>query len=260
MEQLAALYELSTLYHTCSDPDSLLRTFAQQMGQRLNGSAVLLWVKSQTEAGESMISRRASWFEKGTRFDPSTEPPQEGALVQALDAARARRVAAREATPDLFDHLAPTDRERVRTALYAPLQGSRDILGVVEVLNSKSGDFTAEETALLEEAARMTGRALETSLEIERARQADLGTFERLTSLYDISRIFNSTLELEDLLPIVADKIRDMLGAQACNLWLLDPEQEDLYLGHQSGEDPTTAEDERRPRGEGLIGTVAKEG
>jgi len=260
MEQLAALYELSTLYHTCSDPDSLLRAFAQQMGQRLNASAVLLWVKSQTEAGESMISRRASWFEKGTRFDPSTEPPQEGALVQALDAARARRVAAREATPDLFDHLAPTDRERVRTALYAPLQGSRDILGVVEVLNSKSGDFTAEETALLEEAARMTGRALETSLEIERARQADLGTFERLTTLYDISRIFNSTLELEDLLPIVADKIRDMLGAQACNLWLLDPEQEDLYLGHQSGEDPTTAEDERRPRGEGLIGTVAKEG
>ena len=260
MEQLAALYELSTAYHTCSDPDSLLRAFAEQMGQRLNASAVQVWVKTETEEGETMVSRRASWFEKGVRFGPSAEAPEGGALVEALGGGRARRVAAREADPELFEHLAETDRERVRTALYAPLQGSRDVLGAVEVLNSKSGEFTAENTALLEEAGRMTGRALETLLGTERARQADLGTFERLTSLYDISRIFNSTLELEALLPIVADKIRDILRAQACNLWLLDPEEEDLYLGHQSGEDPTTAEDERRPRGEGLIGTVAKEG
>ena len=43
----------------------------------------------------------------------------------------------------------------------------------------------------------------------ESERQANLSTLERLTALYDIGRTFTSTLELEDLVPIVAGKVRE---------------------------------------------------
>ncbi|MGH7001534.1 MAG: GAF domain-containing protein, partial [Stellaceae bacterium] len=81
-----------------------------------------------------------------------------------------------------------------------------------------------------------------------------------LTLLYDISRIFNSTLEMDELLPVAAEKIRDSFGAEVCNLWLTDPEENDLYAVQQAGEDPTLGEGARCAMGEGVLGKAAQTG
>src|SRR3970282_2015254 len=94
----------------------------------------------------------------------------------------------------------------------------------------------------------------------EQEKHSNLATVDRLTALYDIGRVFASTLELTDLLPVVADKIRDILGAQACKLWLVDAGKNDLYFGQQGGDAPTTDADDRCPMGEGLIGQAAQQG
>ncbi|MGH7838877.1 MAG: GAF domain-containing protein, partial [Candidatus Binataceae bacterium] len=78
--------------------------------------------------------------------------------------------------------------------------------------------------------------------------------------LYDISRIFNSTLEIDELLPVAAEKIRDSFGAEVCNLWLTDPEEKDLYAVQQAGEDPTLGEGARCAMGEGILGKAAQTG
>ena len=83
---------------------------------------------------------------------------------------------------------------------------------------------------------------------------------ERLTALYDISRVFSSTLELSELLPIMAEKIRDILEAGACNIWLVESEAHELKFAQQAGEDPTTDQSARIPVGEGFLGQVANQG
>src|SRR6185437_7175764 len=66
--------------------------------------------------------------------------------------------------------------------------------------------------------------------------------------------------ELEELLPIIAEKIRDIMQAQACNLWLTDAEAGDLYVVQQAGEDPTLGEKTRCAMGEGAAGKAAQSG
>src|SRR6202034_2376338 len=60
-------------------------------------------------------------------------------------------------------------------------------------------------------------------------------------------------------LPIVAGKIRDILGAGACNLWLASADGEQLTLAKQIGEDPTIEEDATAPLNEGLLADIAQQ-
>ena len=70
----------------------------------------------------------------------------------------------------------------------------------------------------------------------------------------------NSTLDLEEVLALVASKVADALGADACFVYLYDERADELVLRATHG----TAVDEmtRRPRlhlGEGITGTAAAE-
>ena len=256
MERLPALYELATAYHSCRDLDGLFKTLSAALRTRLEARAVLLWL-SEDDGG---LRCRGKWSAPGERFEPAKETTANGFLAEIAAAKGARRVGAAEKKPRLFAHLEPAHRERVETALYAPIPASSGGAGVVELLNKSGGEFTAEDAAFVEEAARMTGRALDTLRATDADRQSQFETVERLTALYDISRIFNSTLELEDLCPIITGKIRDLLGGGACNLWLVSSEGNTIEFAHQSGEDPTTEEDGTIALGDGFLGAVAREG
>jgi RND family efflux transporter MFP subunit len=257
MERLSALYELATSYCTCREVDTLLKTLATRLSQQLEARAVFVWLC--TKGGPELVCR-GRWVEKAERFETVPQPVTEGLLAEMLEAGGTRRLSRDEVDPDALVHLTAIHRERVSTALYTSIPGSTTSEGVIEVLNTSHGEFTADDAVFLEEAAHITGQALAALQDIEKDRLAGLETVERLTALYDIGRAFNSTLELADLLPVMAEKIFTLLGAQACNVWLVNSEQKDLYFAQQVGDDPTTNEHERVPLGEGLIGQVAQQG
>ena len=257
MERLEALYELATSYHSCRDTEGLLKAFARDLRARLGPQAVLLWLKDGRD--ESLRCREKS-FAAGERIEPRQDGEADGLLGEVLGSRGARRMGAADKKARLLSHLEPSYRERVQTALYVAIPGSSGPAGVAELLNKAGGEFSAEDSAYLEEAARMTGRALDAIRVAETERNAQFETLERLTALYDIARIFNSTLELEDLCPIVTSKIRDILGAQACNLWLVAADGQSLEFVHQDGEDPTTTAESEISMGEGFVGVVARDG
>jgi GAF domain-containing protein/multidrug resistance efflux pump len=257
MERLEALYELATSYHSCRDTEGLLKAFARDLRARLGPQAVLLWLNNGAETG---LRCRERSFAAGERIEPKEDGAADGLLTEVMESRGARRLGATEKKARLLSHLEPAYRDRVQTALYAPIPGSAGPAGVVELLNKAGGEFTPEDGAYLEEAARMTGRALDTIRAVDTDRHAQFETLERLTALYDIARIFNSTLELVDLCPIVTNKIRDILGAQACNLWLVAQDGETVEFAHQDGEDPTTDEEAEGALGEGFVGVVARDG
>lgn len=257
MERDSGLLELASGFWACRDIDSLLKAFVTQLGTRLDAQTVLVWLLD--DAKEKLVCR-GRWSAPGMRLETEVESVGKGFLMDLLEVARPRSLREDEIGPTALLHLKKEDRERVKTAVYAPLLASGGVAGVVEVLNKHSGEFTAADTSFAEEASRLTAAALDSLQGLEEERLSTTAAIQRLTALWDISRVFNSTLELEDLMPIVAKKICDILGAQACNLWLVDSGARDVYLAQQAGEDLTAKDGERLALGEGVIGAVVQQG
>ncbi|MGA8985860.1 MAG: GAF domain-containing protein [Candidatus Acidiferrales bacterium] len=267
METSSALFELASVALACRDQDTLLKTFAARVGASLGARAVFVWTHAATSNGsqgtngdesEGLICRMR-WNEPGERLAPLGAAVSEGMLAEIYESAETRRLGGKEVADDGFEHLDDASRARVKSALFASLPGAQSAEGVVEVLNKRGGEFTDEDAHFLEEASRLAGTALTNLDAIEGERHAQLSTLERLTALYDLGRTFTSTLELGELLPIVAGKIRDILGAGSCNLWLADAGSQELYLAQKTGEDPTIEDDARVSLTEGLLAEVAQQ-
>jgi GAF domain-containing protein/multidrug resistance efflux pump len=259
MEITSALFELASVSLACRDQDTLLKTFAARVGATLGARAVFVWTNGVPSEGSAKLVCRMRWNEAGERINPLGESVCEGVLAEVYESAETRRFGAKEIESDDFEHLDDPSRARVKSAIFVSLPGVHTPEGVVEVLNKRSGEFTAEDAHFLEEASRLAGTALTNLEAIEGERQAQLSTLERLTALYDLGRTFTSTLELGELLPIVAGKIRDILGAGACNLWLADAGSQELYLAKKIGEDPTVGDDARVSLSQGLLAEVAQQ-
>ena len=255
METSSALFELASVSLACRDQDTLLKTFAARVGATLGARAVFVWLHdSEAEA----LLCRFRWSETGERIVPSSEPVSEGPLAIVFESATTSRLSSQDLSLDDLEHLEETSRVRVKSAMFASLPGVEGPEGVVEVLNKRAGNFTEEDAHFLEEAARLAGQAMTNLGAIEGERQAQLATLERLTSLYDLGRTLTSTLELEELLPIVAGKIRDILNAGGCNLWLAAGDE--LRLANTAGEDPTVEHGASVSASEGLLGEIAQQG
>jgi RND family efflux transporter MFP subunit len=262
METSSALLELASVSLACRDQDTLLKTVAARVGAALGARGVLIWLANpdeDDEEGSADLVCRTRWSEPGERFGPADGAVSDGFLAELYESAETRRLGSREIDAAELAHLDEASRARVKSAVYASLPGAQSSEGIVEVLNKRAGEFTAEDAHFLEEAGRLAGQALTNLEAIEGERHAQLATLERLTSLYDLGRTFTSTLELSELLPVVAGKIRDILAAGACNLWLLDSASQELVRSQQAGEDPTAGEDARVSATEGLLAEVAQQ-
>ena len=258
METFSALFELASVSLACRDQDTLLKTFAARVGATLGARAVFVWTNGASSKDAEGLVCRTRWNEAGERFAPQNESVSEGLLAEVYESAETRRVNSKEISAEDFEHLDEPSRVRVKSAIVVSLPGAQRAEGVVEVLNKRTGEFTAEDAHFLEEASRLAGSALTNLEAIETERQTQLFTLERLTALYDLGRTFTSTLELGVLLPVVAGKIRDIMGASACLVWLADPGSQDLYLAKKIGEDPTVEDDARVSLTEGLLGEIAQ--
>src|ERR1700723_734102 len=258
METFSALFELASVSLACRDQDTLLKTFAARVGATLGARAVFVWTNGASSKDAEGLICRTRWNEAGERFAPQNESVSEGLLAEVYESAETRRVSSKEISADDFEHLDESSRARVKSAMVVSLPGAQRAEGVVEVLNKRTGEFTGEDAHFLEEASRLAGSALTNLEAIETERQTQLFTLERLTALYDLGRTFTSTLELGVLLPVVAGKIRDIMGASACLVWLADPGSRDLYLAKKIGEDPTVEDEARVSLTEGLHGEIAQ--
>jgi RND family efflux transporter MFP subunit len=255
MEASAALFELASVSLACRDQDTLLKTVAARVGAAVSARAVLIWVAPD----DSGLVCRGRWVDTAERVQPERGPIDDGILAEVCESGETRRAGAKQVSADMLSHLDDASRSRVKSAIWAALPGAKQWQGVLEVLGKRSGEFTAEDELFVEEASRLCGQALTNLESIEGERSAHLATLDRLTALYDIGRTFTSTLELAELLPVVAEKIRSLLGGAACNIWLMDSGSSELHLAQRVGEDPTVEEGARVSASEGLLAEIAQQ-
>ncbi len=149
-------------------------------------------------------------------------------------------------------------RRTLQSLAYLPLMASDAMIGVIEILNFELPLDDAHLHAL-QPVADLAGPALQAAHAYEEERNSSLASISRLTQFYDIEKVFHSTLEMDQLLPIVGTKICEALECQAVNLWLLEGD-ESLRLMHQAGTDPTVREGMHQRPGDGVAGDVSDNG
>jgi hypothetical protein len=107
-------------------------------------------------------------------------------------------------------------RRTLNSLAYLPLKTKRgELFGAIEIL---SFDFPLGENTLsaLQPLADVAGSALADAVSYEQERNSALSSITRITQLYDLEKVFGSTLELDQLLPIIGSKFREVLECRRC--------------------------------------------
>jgi RND family efflux transporter MFP subunit len=229
------------------------RITAQTIAEALPGSAVNVYATTPLADGDAWTVIATA----GEDAAPEAAIPLQTGTLGIL---------ARELKPLLFEGNALSREEyahvNVRRTLhslsYLPLIQREELIGAIEILSFENKLNDAHMNAL-GAVAEVTSGALYGAQIYQEEHHNTLASITRLTQLYDIEKVFSSTLEMDQLLPIIGSKVRAMLDCEAVNLWLLEPD-ESLRLMHQAGTDLTVQEGASQKPGEGVAGDVSDNG
>ena len=113
---------------------------------------------------------------------------------------------------------------KFRACLAVPLEAEGFIVGLLALFFTEMPDAEAALARLehfLEQAAPALGRALRS----ERKTVGMLHAIERLTNLYDLSKAFGSTIDVDELSDLIVRKAADFATAETASLWILAGEE-----------------------------------
>ncbi len=117
----------------------------------------------------------------------------------------------------------------IETCLAVPLEAEGLVVGLLALL-FRQVPKTEQKLARLKSFLQHAAPALARSLRAERKTIGMLHAIERLTNLYDLSKAFSATIDLEELNQIIVRKAVDFGVAEVASLWLLEAETSDLVL------------------------------
>ncbi len=139
---------------------------------------------------------------------------------------------------------------KTKTVLCAPIRTMRgDVIGVIQALNKKAGEFTEPELATLESIATQASVVLQASLYVERMERAREQEADFLRIVSEVS----SEIQLGPLLQKIMDAVTRMLNCERSTLFLNDEQTNELYTEIGQGLGATRI---RFPNHLGIAGTV----
>ena len=148
-------------------------------------------------------------------------------------------------------------RRTVTSLVYVPLLAGEVLLGAIELVGYEH-PFPEAMLEALQEVADLASPALAAARSYETERNASLQSISRVTQMYDLEKVFNSTLEMDELLGIIAKKFQEVMGVQAINLWMVNNDA--LELVSTAGFDPTVTVTMVQKPGEGVAGDISDDG
>jgi RND family efflux transporter MFP subunit len=229
------------------------RIIARTIADQLPGTAVNVYVLSPSDNDDV-------WAPKATIGDVSVRAEnvsaEAGTLGELLAEKKVLLISGKNLLREKYAHL---DIRRTLVSLaYLPLCKGEVLAGAIEILSFER-ELTEAHLNLLSPVADVSAAALMAAQSYENERHDTLVSISRLTQLYDLEKVFASTLEMDELLPIIGSKFRDVMECEAVNLWLLQPD-ETVELMHQDGFDSTTHVGSKEKPGESIAGAVSDNG
>jgi GAF domain-containing protein len=131
------------------------------------------------------------------------------------------------------------EEEKFQSLLSVPVSGrDGDVIGAITMHTEAPREFNAEEVELLTSTASLVGGAIENARLYEETRRR-VGELEHLTEL---AETLARAQQLSEVLPVVAERTRQLLRSRSCHIYLLDGGSEELRLRAS-----VPAEEEARP-------------
>ncbi|RTZ97907.1 MAG: hypothetical protein DSY89_10280, partial [Deltaproteobacteria bacterium] len=81
-----------------------------------------------------------------------------------------------------------------------------------------------------------------------------------LDLLYRAARVINSSLEIDQVLTILIEKARNLLGVAGCSVWLIDTDAKEVVCRQAAGRQSDMVCGWRLPLGTGVVGWIAQKG
>jgi RND family efflux transporter MFP subunit len=229
---------------------------AQQAAELVPGGAAIVYVLNSGDPP----AVPATWTAKATAgeisLDDPTVPADSGTLGTLAQEQQPLLFSGNELTREDYAHLHA--RRTLVSLACVPIVVNDVLIGALEVA-SFEGTITSSDLPILVDLVEHAGPGLVSAILYEDERNSLLESVSRLTQLYDLEKVFSSTLEMDELQPLITSKIREVLDVQAVNLWLVKDENE-LLLIRQSGNDPTASVNSSQRTGEGYIAEVSDSG
>lgn len=159
--QLQLLFDVSRSLHSLIDLDALLAEVVEKTKELLDaeGCSVILLDDGGRELYFPFVSPESSGVaDKLRRVRMPADKGIAGAVVQT---GQSLLVADVRADPRFYGTVDEQTGGATRSILCAPLRTSRGILGVIECINKREGEFSAVELTFLEALAGSTAVAIE---------------------------------------------------------------------------------------------------
>lgn len=231
--------------HSCRDPDALPKIM-ERLSALLGAEGVILWY---VEAGELLpfVSRGGvgyQWPENHATSSAASEALRTGSPCLRRGT---QRPYSEEDVGWSLDH-----------ALSFVVRGPASTVGCVE-LWWKSGQGASSVAEVLPQLETAMNETLPVLLAGEAERRNFTAAISRLMMLYDIGKVFHSTIELRDLGPLILSRVCNILEADAGAIWLLDPVKRNLYCAAATGRDGSGIEATRVWASDPGLGTTASQ-
>ena len=155
------------------------------------------------------------------------------------------------ATDPWFKGLPPA----IQACIAVPLEAEGIQVGMLGLLFNqvpKTDQKIARLKSFLQHAAPALARALRS----DRKTVGMLHAIERLTNLYDLSKAFSATIDLNELNQIIIHKAVDFSVAEVGSFWLLDTDSGDVVLAGTNVNENYDVENPPEAVGSSIIGDV----
>lgn len=223
---------------------------AEQAAQLLPDTAVVVYIVEDLDNPAWTRKAVAGEVEVGSEFEFAA-----GTLGAVAENKTLMVFEGTELQREDYAHL---DIRRTVSALaYVPLIVDEILFGAIELISYEQALPEAMLEAL-QQIADLASPALAAARSYETERNASLHSISRVTEMYDLEKVFNSTLEMNELLEIIAKKFQEVMGVQAVNLWMVNGDT--LELVSSAGFDPAVALHMTQKPGEGIAGDVSDYG
>jgi RND family efflux transporter MFP subunit len=226
---------------------------AQQITEILPGSAAVVYL---LEPHEQTVRWSAKAIAGDLQVDDQVIPVDSGTLGLLAREGQPLLLTGAKLVREDYAHLHA--RRTLLSLAYVPMMVNQTLIGALEVASFGEA-MNQGDLAGLVELVEYAAPAFSSATRYEAERNSNLESISRLTQLYDVEKVFNATLEMNELNPIITAKVRELLEAQAVNLWLVKDEHE-LLLMDQAGHDATSQAGALEKTGEGYVSEVSDSG
>lgn len=223
---------------------------AEQVAQLLPGTAVVVYIIEDMDNPEWTPKAIAGEVTVGGAVGFGT-----GTLAAVAE--RKELVVFEYADLQREDYAHLDIRRKLNSLAYVPLLLDEVLFGAIELISYEQ-PFPEAILEALHEVAELASPAIAAAQSYESERNASLQAISRVTQMYDLEKVFNSTLEMDELLDTIAKKFHDVMNVQGVNLWMV--KDDTLELVTCAGYDPTVNLGTVQSAGEGIAGDISDSG